>query len=81
MNSAYLASIALISFYLGYRFYSRFVSDKIYGLDESLKTPAHEFEDGIEDLIEKAVWNTNEDKPDLEWLRKKRKVKYDERTT
>ena len=35
----------------------------------------------IADLIEKAVWNTTENKPDLEWLRKKRKDKYDGRTT
>jgi len=48
MNSAYLAAIALLSFYLGYRFYSRFISDKIYGLDENLITPAHEFEDNID---------------------------------
>ena len=48
MNSAYLAAIALLSFYLGYRFYSRFISDKILGLDEDLTTPAHEFSDGID---------------------------------
>jgi len=48
MNSAYLAAIALLSFYLGYRFYSRFISDKILGLDEDLTTPAHEFNDGID---------------------------------
>ncbi len=48
MNSAVLAIFALFSFYLGYRFYSRFISDKIYGLDESIITPAHEFEDGID---------------------------------
>jgi len=48
MNSAYLAVIALLSFYLGYRFYSRFISDKIYGLNENLITPAHEFEDSID---------------------------------
>ena len=48
MNSAYLAAIALLSFYLGYRFYSRFISDKILGLDEDLITPAHEFNDGID---------------------------------
>jgi len=48
MNSAYLAAIALLAFYLGYRFYSRFISNKIYGLDDNLITPAHEFEDGID---------------------------------
>jgi len=48
MNSAYLAAIALLAFYLGYRFYSRFISDKIYGLDDNLITPSHEFEDGVD---------------------------------
>ena len=48
MNSAYLAAIALLSFYLGYRFYSRFISDKILGLDEDITTPAHEFNDGVD---------------------------------
>jgi len=48
MNSAYLAAIALLSFYLGYRFYSRFISDKILGLDEDFTTPAHEFNDGVD---------------------------------
>ena len=35
----------------------------------------------IADLIKKAVWNTTENRPDLEWLCKKRKDKYDGRTT
>ena len=48
MNSAYLTIIALLSFYLGYRFYSHFISEKIYGLDENFNAPAHEFEDGID---------------------------------
>ena len=48
MNSAYLAAIALLSFYIGYRFYSKFISEKIFMLDENLATPAHEFEDGVD---------------------------------
>ena len=48
MNSAYLSAIALLSFYLGYRFYSQFISDRILGLDEDLTTPAHECEDGVD---------------------------------
>jgi len=35
----------------------------------------------IDELMEKAVWNTKEDMPTLDWLSKKRKAKYDERTT
>jgi len=45
MNSAVLTTIALLSFYLGYRFYSRFISDKIYDLNDTLTTPAHRFRD------------------------------------
>ena len=48
MNSAYLALVSLICFYLGYRFYSRFISDRIYNIDDTLATPAHEFEDGVD---------------------------------
>ena len=47
-NSAILALFALLAFYLGYRFYSRYLSQKIYGLDEEFNTPAHEFEDGVD---------------------------------
>ena len=48
MNSAHLAFFALLAFYLGYRFYGRFISNKIYNLDEDLITPAHEFNDGVD---------------------------------
>ena len=48
MNSALLAIIALFSFYLGYRFYSRFISEKIFGLDADIITPAHEFKDEVD---------------------------------
>jgi carbon starvation protein len=45
MNSVFLALFALIGYFLAYRFYSRFISQKIYALDPNFKTPAHEFED------------------------------------
>ena len=48
MNSAYLAAIALLSFYLGYRFYSKFISNKIFDLNDQFITPAHEFKDNID---------------------------------
>ena len=48
MNSAYLAIIALLSFYMGYRFYSQFISNRIFGLDDNLTMPAYEFEDGLD---------------------------------
>ena len=48
MNSALLTLISLSSFYIGYKFYSKYISNKIYNLDDNQKTPAHEFEDGID---------------------------------
>ena len=48
MNSALLTGISLLLFYLGYKFYSKYISEKIYDLDNNQKTPAHEFEDGVD---------------------------------
>ena len=48
MNSAILAIVSLTLFYLGYKFYSKFISNKIYDLDNNIQTPAHEFNDGID---------------------------------
>ena len=48
MNSALLTIICLSCFYLGYRFYSKFIANKIYNLNEEQKMPAHEFEDGVD---------------------------------
>ena len=48
MNSALLTLIALSCFYLGYKFYSQYISQKIYNLNNNEKTPAHKFEDGID---------------------------------
>jgi len=48
MNSALLTAICLLLFYFGYRFYSKYIAKKIYSLDDTHKTPAHEFEDGID---------------------------------
>ncbi|MCH7575359.1 MAG: carbon starvation protein A [Candidatus Marinimicrobia bacterium] len=48
MNSAIVALIGLAVFYLAYRYYSVFIGEKIFGLDEELVTPAHEFSDGTD---------------------------------
>tara|TARA_A100001015_G_scaffold143550_1_gene159278 strand:+ start:91 stop:1746 length:1656 start_codon:yes stop_codon:yes gene_type:complete len=47
MNSAILTLICLSMFYFGYRYYSQFLSTKVYGI-KNQKTPAHEFQDGID---------------------------------
>lgn len=55
MNSIWLAAIALILFFLGYRFYSKFIAEKIYQLDPDYKTPAHERKDGV-DFVPTNKW-------------------------
>ena len=47
MNSVMLASIALMFFLLGYRFYGRII-EKLWGIDPSRKTPAVEHYDGVD---------------------------------
>lgn len=48
MNSALVAIIVLVLYFLGYRYYSKFISNKIFGLSDDEVTPAHEFKDGID---------------------------------
>lgn len=48
MNSIWLVTLAFGFFFLGYRFYSKFIAQKIYQLDPDYNTPAHELEDGVD---------------------------------
>ena len=48
MNAIALLLVGLGAFALGYVFYSRFIGEKIYRLDPNFRTPAHEFEDGVD---------------------------------
>lgn len=48
MHALWLTITALFMFYLGYRFYSKFLAEKIYRLDPNYKTPAHQLQDGID---------------------------------
>lgn len=48
MNALLFIVIALICYILAYRFYAKFLSEKIWKLDPSRKTPAQEFDDGFE---------------------------------
>ena len=48
MNAALLALIGLGAMVLGYRFYSKFIAEKIYRLDPSFTTPAHAMRDDID---------------------------------
>lgn len=48
LNAIALAAIGLFIFALGYRFYSKFVAEKIFRLDPNYVTPAHKFKDGVD---------------------------------
>ena len=48
MNAALLAIIVLVLYFLAYRFYSKFLADKIFRLSDDEVTPAHELNDGVD---------------------------------
>ena len=48
MNAAMLAVVGLTMIFLGYRFYSKFIAEKIYQLDPDYVTPAHAQRDDID---------------------------------
>ena len=50
MNAAMLAAVGLTMIYIGYRFYSKFIAEKIYQLDPDFVTPAHSQRDDIDYL-------------------------------
>lgn len=41
---------SLVLFFLGYRFYSKYLAERVYRLDPDFQTPAHEFKDGVDHL-------------------------------
>ncbi len=48
MSGIWLAVIGMLVFALGYRYYSKFVAEKIYRLDPNYETPAHKYQDGVD---------------------------------
>jgi carbon starvation protein len=48
LNAALLAALVFGLFALGYRYYSRFLSQKIFQIAEDEAVPAHELEDGVD---------------------------------
>lgn len=48
MNAALLAIIVLILYFLAYRYYSKFLANKIFRLSDDEVTPAHEKNDGMD---------------------------------
>ena len=55
MNAILLAALGLGAFALGYRFYARFIGDRIFQLDPKFETPAHALEDGV-DFVPTNKW-------------------------
>ena len=48
MPAVFVVVVVLVAFFLAYTFYSKYLAVKVYGLDKSRPTPAHEFEDGVD---------------------------------
>lgn len=48
MSSIILLIVGLCAFLTGYLIYSRYLSHRIYRLDPDYRTPAHQFEDGLD---------------------------------
>lgn len=47
-SGSLVAVISLVLFFVGYRYYSKFLAEKIYRLDPDYITPAHRFKDGVD---------------------------------
>ena len=48
MSPNYVVLIALVLYFLGYRFYARFLSNKVFSLRDNFITPAHSEADGVD---------------------------------
>ena len=48
MNAAVATALAFVGYYLGYHFYSRYLSDVVFELDNKRETPAHTQTDGVD---------------------------------
>jgi carbon starvation protein len=46
VNAVWLVTAAVSSFCVGYRFYSKFIAEKVFALDDYITTPAQKFDDG-----------------------------------
>lgn len=55
MNAIVMALLGMFIFFLGYKYYSKYVAERIFRLDPNYRTPAHEFKDGI-DFVPTNKW-------------------------
>ena len=48
MPAIAVAAVVGVLFFLGYRYYSTYLAERVYALDPGFLTPAHQFKDGID---------------------------------
>ncbi|MDC3412725.1 carbon starvation protein A [Aquibacillus sp. 3ASR75-11] len=48
MSGIGIAIVGIIVFFLGYRYYSKLIAERIYRLDPNYVTPAHQYKDGVD---------------------------------
>ena len=48
MNAIWIAVFGVVCFVMGFRFYSKFIAERIYRLDPDFQTPAHTYRDGVD---------------------------------
>ncbi len=48
MSAIAVAIAGLVIFFIGYRFYARYLADKVYRLDPEARVPSHTMKDGID---------------------------------
>lgn len=48
MSGSIVAAISLVLFFVGYRYYSKFLAEKIFKLNPDFVTPAHTLKDGVD---------------------------------
>ncbi|MDH4127547.1 MAG: carbon starvation protein A [Spirochaetota bacterium] len=48
MNASILLFIGLLIFFIGAKYYSKFLANKVFRLDPNYKTPAHQYQDGVD---------------------------------
>jgi carbon starvation protein len=55
MNALYIAVFTLVAYVVAYRFYGKYISDRVLSLDPSKRTPAQEYEDGVDFVPTKRI--------------------------
>ena len=48
VNAVWLVSAALCVYFIAYRFYSKYIAERVLGLDDSRTTPAVRHDDGMD---------------------------------